>query len=198
MIFKNLCPRLVFALLLASLSFNTFAFSCNEKSPTFIKEGDKYFNLSETQSLTKKQKARVKRIFSPLKKRLKGKGVITGCVEENGKTKKIHSSERLSAEVEFQPNGRLDIQLEVYSKKDKTTFSESLNYFGDDGFNSLIKQTKKGFSFSYKIRSIIRGRPGGFNEKFITLSVNKGILTIDSQNFYNGYFTYSTKRILRP
>ena len=196
--FKNRWIRLASALLLTALSFNAFAFNCNEKSPTFIKEGDKYFNLSNAKSLTKKQKASAKRLFSSLKKRLKGKGVITSCIEENGRTKKIHSSERLTAEVDFQPNGRFEILLEVYNKKDKTTFDESLVFFDDNGFNSLIKQTRKSFSFNYKIRNLIRGRPGGFNEKFITLSVNRGVLTIETHSFYNGYFAYSTKRVLRP
>jgi len=198
MLLKDLYIKLTFTLLLASLSFNAFAFSCNEKSPTFIKEGDKYFNLSNAKPLTKKQKASAKRLFSPLKKRLKGKGVTTSCAEENGKTKKIHISEKLSAEVDFQSNGKLVILLEIYNKKDKTTLNESLVFFGNEGFNSLIKQTKKSFVFNYKIRNLIRGSPSGFNERFITLSVKNGVLTIDTQIFYNGYFAYSTKRILHP
>ena len=198
MLLKSFYIKLTYALLLASLSLNAFAFDCNEKSPTFIKEGDKYFNLSNTKSLTKKQKASVKRIFSPLKKRLKGKSVVTSCEEIEGKTTKIISAEILSAEVGFQPDGRLDIRLEAYNKKYKTNVNETLNYFGDEGFNSLIKQTKKSFSFSYKIRHLIRGRPGGFHERFITLGVKNGTLTIDTQSFYNGYFAYSTKRTLHP
>ena len=199
--FKNLWTKSASALLLASVSFNAFSFSCNEKSPAFIKEGDKYFNLSNTTQLTpltEKQKKSVKRVFSPLKKRLKGKGTVFDCIEENGKIKEERSTERLSAEVDFQPSGQLDIQLEVYRKKDKTVFIESQKYFANEGFNSLIKQTRKSFSFNYKTRNLIGRGVGGFNEKFITLSVNGGVLTIETYSFYNGYFTHSSKRVLRP
>ena len=138
------------------------------------------------------------RIFSPLKKRLKGKGVVTTCVEQEGKTIKVDSREKLSADVTFQPNGRLDIQLEIYNKQDKTSSNISLNYFGDNGYHSLLKQDRNSFGFSYKIRASVRGRPRAFNEKFITLSENRGMLTIETHDFYNGYFSYSTKRTLHP
>jgi len=198
MLLKSFRIKLTYALLLASLSLNAFAFDCNEKSPTLIKEGDKYFNITNTKSLTKKQKANVSRIFSPLKKRLKGKGVVTTCVEQEGQTTKVDSKEKLSADVKFQSNGRLDIQLEVYNKQDKTSSNISLNYFGNNGYHSLLKQTRKSFGFSYKIRTSVRGRPRSLNEKLITLSVNRGVLTIETADFYNGYFAYSTKRVLRP
>jgi len=119
MLLKNFCIKLTCALLLALLSFNAFAFNCNEKSPTLIKEGDKYFNLSNAKSLTKKQKASAKRIFSPLKKRLKGKGTISSCEEHEGKVIKIKSTEKLSADVNFDSTGRLIIQLNIYNKLNK-------------------------------------------------------------------------------
>jgi len=198
MVFKNLWIKLASTSLLIAVSFNAFAFDCNEKSPAFIKEGDKYFNITNAKSLTKKQKANVTRIFSPLKKRLKGKGVVTTCIEQEGQTTKVESNEKLSADVKFLSNGQLDIQLEAYDKENKNSSTISLNYFGDNGYHSLLKQTRKSFGFIYKIRTSVRGRPAALNEKLITLSVNRGVLTIETHDFFNGYFSYSTKRVLRP
>ena len=198
MIFRNLWIRLGSALLLVLLSFSAVAFECNEKSPTFNKEGDNYFNFYDAKPLTKKQIKNIKRIFSPLKKRLRGKGVVTSCEDIEGKTIKVLSKEKISAEVDLQSNGHLSIQLEVYNKKNKTSDIESLSYFNNTDYHSFIKKNSKSLSFSYKIRNLGNRGPSVFKEKFVTLSVNNGVLTIDTLDFSYGYFISSTKRTLHP
>jgi len=195
---RTLWIRSISALILVVSSLNVAAYDCNEKSPTFKKEGDNYFNFHDAKPLTTEQRTDIKRIFSSLKKRLRGEGVVTLCEDIEGKTIKVVSKEKLSAEVELQSNGHLSIQLDVYNRHNKISDIESLNYFSKTDHLSFISKAPNSFSFSYKIRNFNRRGVNVFKEKFVTLSVNDGVLTIHTLNFYFGYFVSSTKRTLHP
>jgi len=188
----TLCKQWLVALTLGVLTSNAFALTCDDKSPSFIKEGDKYFNLDNTKPLTSKQREAVKRIFSSLRTRLKGKEVVTSCDAQQGIEKL-----KLTAQLSFQSDGVLLIELEKYDKEIKSTATETLSYFGEGANYTTIKTSKNSIAFNHKLRIVSSSGVLPFNEKIVKLSVKNGGLTIQIVNFYNGYFAFSRKITLR-
>jgi len=170
--------------------------NCNEASPNFIKNGDKYYEIEEAERLTKKQLIAVRKILKPLKKRLKGKGITTKCVGEENNQTKINIKEKLLANLDIQPDGRVSIETEISEPENREETHESLDLFGTNDNYTLTGLTKNSISLVYKWR-VRRGNGAAtLYERIIKLRVKNRVLYIDSTHYLNGYFGVSYKREL--
>jgi len=171
---------------------------CNEASPNFIKNGDKYYEIEETKlaTLTKEQLITVKKIFAPLRNSLKGTGTTMKCVGEENNQTKVNIKEKLRANIDVQSDGKILIDIEIFEPKSREEIYESLNFFGDNNNYTLTNLTKNSISLVYKWR--VRRGNGAVTlyERIIKLTVKNRVLHIHSTHYLNGYFGVFYKREL--
>jgi len=180
------------SLLLCLLPVSLLADNCNRKSATFILQGDQYFNLNQSQTLTTKQLANIKKSLSSLKKRLKGNSFYTECDA-------VEIKERLIAETSLSDNGLLKIELEIHNVKDRSIYYETLTFFGDNQYQSFSKISKNNFSFNQKQRTGGINRGGvTLTEEFVTLKVINKKIIINMSKYQNGYYVFTRKMTLQP
>lgn len=199
---RTLRSRLLFSAFITLLSSQAVAVSCYEKSPDYTKQGEeKYYNLTDSKPLTRKQHKSIKQFFSPfLNSRLEGSNVLTDCIGPEKSAKKKLTKEKLKAKMSLLSSGELALELDIENPAKNTTRNETIRYFTDDRVyviksidkNRIVVQSKQRIS-----RPIRMGRIGTlFIEDLIVFKRNGDTLDITTTRYHFGHFAVEFKRTL--
>jgi len=196
---KNAFKSLLY-IFITLFSIALSAATCNEESPNHKTEGDKYFDLNETPSLTRAQKNAIKSFIKPFTgKRLQGSATITVCVGPERIAKEKTTHEKLKAKISTLSDGQLLIKLDVYNQDKKSTYNETLKYFGKQTSQEIKKLNENEISIVSKYRKRRPGNSGSnaiFTEEIINLKSKKNTLTITVIRYTSGYFAIQHERKL--
>ena len=193
---KNLF-RYVFIVAVSLYPLSAAAAECDEKSPNYIQQGEKYYDIKEVNDLTREQKIAVKKLFSSIKRKLTGSGSIAVCVARDGSQEKQITTEKYTAGFVMQPDGKITISIHAEKLENKTTYNVIFELFGDDNV-FVIKEITGNSMEVFSKRRIPSNRSRGtiLHEKIIKISVNKRLLNIKSTRYINGYFAQEYHRTL--
>lgn len=196
---KTVMPiqKLVILVLLLASSPVAYAIDCQEKSPNYIKQKEKYFDLTDAKPLTRSQRDAVKNIFNPLKSRLTGTGTLTYCKGKSEDYKVITVKEKIKMQYRIQSNGALTIDLDIENLKKKSSYSETIQAFSSGANFKLDSISDNSITMIEKLR---RAYPNGFSrliERIATITVNDGKLDLQITQYHNGYFADSVIRHLQ-
>lgn len=176
------------------------AVNCNQESPNHKKEGEKYYILDEKKPLTSSQKETVNDFFAVFKgKRLKGESTIIDCTGPESDSKKRVREETLKAVVSILSGGEIVIDLDIYNKNKKSTYSGKLKYFDKNSSQVIKKLSNNKIHIVSKYRTIIpayRGSRSILTEEIIKLHLNGKTLDITTTRYSSGYFSIQHKRKL--
>ncbi len=204
--FKKMVFNLISLVLVSFYSFNVMAANCDEKSPAYVEQGDKYFDIEEVAGITDKQKKSIKKIFSSVKLKLKGKGSTSVCfVGENGKLDKQTEPEKYEAEFSLQPDSAISLSIDAEKLKQRVTYNETLIFFDAGSMFVIKKITGNSVEAVSKHRIPVGGarKAGGgvansvLREEMVKLTVHGKGLEIKSTVFVNGYFAEEYSRSFR-
>jgi hypothetical protein len=188
---KNILSQFLFILSITFIPFNASAVNCNDKSKSFIKEGEKYYNMKEEKSLTRKQKRSVKEVFSTLKSRLKGHSSIMYCKGPVKNTKKVFEKENITAEFDISTDSGPLFDLDIHNVQKNSDYREKINYFGRDKFK-VNKISGNNLNVTYKYNKRIKASNGAMRsvltEKIIDVTVDEGKVKIIVLIYLFGYF----------
>jgi len=182
----------ILSIALVALSANSNAVECNEESPNMKIEGDDYYQMPQSKPLSRNDKALIRKIFSPLRKTMKGMVVEVVCSQPEHLAKKIVEQKRVAADVSYFSGGEVTIQLEVEDVKKKTKSLQVLTFFNDNISHRVLGLTKGGVVVVSKVRKT-NGRNGGSHlvEEIAYMAVNKWQFDIEIIRYLNGYFAES-------
>jgi len=188
--FKKVMSVLVSMVLMSFYSLNVMAASCDEKSPTYVDQGDKYFDIEEVAGITDKQKESIKKIFSKVKTNLKGTGSTAVCfVGESGKLDKQSEPEKYKARFSLQPDSSITLSINAEKLKQRVTYNEILMFFGAGNMFVIKKITKNSVAAVSKYRISRSAAKSILREEFIKLTAHGKGLKIESTTYINGYFS---------
>jgi len=201
---KKMIFNLISLLLVGLYSFNVMAASCDEKSPTYVEQGDKYTDIEDVARITEKQKESLKKIFSTVKTNLKGTGSTTVCfVDENGKMDKHVEAEKYKAKFSLQDNGVITLSIDAEKLKQGATYNESQTFFNTYSMFVIKKITDNSVEAisKYRISRSAKGTGGKkttksiLREEIVKLTSHGKGLEIASTTYINGYYSdeYSRK-----
>jgi len=193
---KKTIPVLISMVLMNFYSLNALAAGCDEKSPTYIEQGDKYFDIEEVGGLTNKQKKQIRKIFSSVKSRLKGSGNTGVCfVGDDGAQKKQLESEKYKAEFSVFSDGAITLSIDAEKLKQRVTYSDTFKFFDGNSLFIIKKITDKSVEAVSKYR-VSRPIGGGsiLREEFVTLTVHGKGFKVESTIYINGYYSNEYSR----
>ena len=171
-------------------SADAFAVNCNDKSPYFNKEGDSYYDIEDIDPLTRKQKSKIKELFSRFEnKNLVGSRSFINCIGPESSAKKTTTKTELSAELNQQSDGMIVIKIESYDRNKGKTEHINLSYFGDNNPDKIIKLTNNKLVIRCKFRRSVNRSPC-LNEEITEISVKNKALTIETAAYRFGQFAF--------
>ena len=187
---KYFKPLVALIILLSPIS--SYGITCDQESPNLKKQGDEYYELTKKQTLTKKQRNLVKKIFSRIDdKSIKGKTTTTVCIGPASASRKQQSNEIFEADSEISSDGSLKIILDVHNPKKGSSYKETLIYLSDKSPQEIKKITENELHLVSRYR---KRRPGNirtgsiFTEEIIEMKLTGNTLEIKTTNYISGYF----------
>jgi len=182
----------VFSVVLVVLSIKANAVECNEESPYLKIEGDDYYQMLKTPDLSRQKKALIRKIFSPLRKAMKGSVVEIVCSQPEHLAKKIVKRKKVAADVSYFSSGDVAIQLEVEDEEAKTSTLGVLTFFNKNVSHRVLGITESEVTVLSKVRKT-NGRKGGSHlvEEIAHIAVSKWRVDIEIVRYINGYFSES-------
>jgi len=178
------------ALLILIITFQlpaAYAFTCLEKSQTYISQGEKYFELDDLLILNSKNKKQLSTVYDQITSdRWTGSSIETVC-KGSDKNPRAEQYTFNIKKATFRQNGRSEIKASIQKKNRDNGSSGSGAYhlFGTDNFIHL-ELTGDTISSIEKSLQKIAGR-SRFREVVTSLAVRKKTLTIEITYFSNGY-----------
>ncbi len=203
---KKTIFNLISLVLVGLYSHNVMAASCDEKSPAYVAQGDKYFDIENVAKITEKQKKAIKKIFSRVKTNLKGKGNTAVCfVGENGKLDKQLEPEKYKAKFSVQADGVISLSIDAEKLKQRVTYNETFTFFNTYSMFVIKKITDNSVEAvsKYRISRSAKGAGGKkitksiLREEIVKLTSHGKGFKIKSTTYVNGYFSNEYSRSFR-
>lgn len=201
MITTNLFSRYYWMLLLSLFSLDAVAVDCDDKSPAYIKNGEKYFDIDTNPDFTKDQISSIRKIFKMIKKsRLTGDMTIRECMTDNDITTRINHTYNIKAEYQSDDVGLPNIIMHLHETLSNTESDETFSPF-DRGDNIKIEEIKdnvimfsqkhrKTFYYKYHTRT-------NLIEDISAIRVDKNKIEYFKLRYLNGYFGSETHMLLK-
>ena len=185
-------------LALAAFSSYSHAINCHAESEGHKSEGDKYFDIDDSATLSSRQKIQISQFFDKFSgKRLKGTGKFTECVGPESEARKQVSEQKLEAKISVLSDSTILISTEIYDISRKSLRNETYRYF-DYGSHQVIKTINAhGMSIVSKFRkSSPTNAASIFVEEVTDFKASGNTLYITITRYHTGYFsTRSTMQL---
>ena len=193
----NILYKGLLTLLIISAPISSYAVDCNSQSPALIKDGDKYYNLINTDPLSRSQNKAVTKLSSLIKGRWNGNGSTTVCKGTINNSKKDIEKLNLEANITKSSDGKLSLSFSINNLTKTSKKDETLNFFGQKNVHEIISINDNSMQLSSKYR-----RKGGIKnaaimiEEITDISASNNSLTVTTTVYINGYFSNEIERKL--
>jgi len=192
---KKFLLKTAVGILISGFALTAFAVECNKKSPSFVAEGDAYYDVAKTPPLTREQKEIVKQFYQASKGRWKGKGTEVYCKGSEKNPRKVTIQQTLKAEMKRQGNSRLLLDLDIRVPSEGKTSHENMYFFGKKDYSEILDLSSHKVVLRLKTYVSRGGNHGASLWETITeLNIDKGVLQVNTLRYINGYFSIQVIR----
>lgn len=174
-------------LLLGILVFSPLSYGvdCYEESRLFLAQGDEYFDIDKTVTLTRKEKKSLRSLSESVKGEWKGSATFTDCrgPQRSMKPKSQHFT--IKSKVE-RGSGQI-IRLRMDKKSNRKSVLETINFF-DEKLMSAYTEVGSSYQTNEKFRTRSIPNQARLIERSTTFEKKGKTLKISIKSYINGSF----------